>query len=121
MIDNQQQEHDLQVITDLRHQTKNFRLLAIFVLTLIVFSAWFYHIVEKWDWIDSFYYIVVTIGTVGYGDFTPTTDIGKIYAMGLIIVGIATFGFFAQQLLKRQQLRTLQRQIKRSKTKDSEA
>ncbi|HPR10398.1 MAG TPA: potassium channel family protein, partial [Candidatus Saccharibacteria bacterium] len=61
--------------------------------------------------------VVVTIATVGYGDYTPKTDIGKIYAIGLIIVGIATFGFFAQQLLKRQQLRALERQLGRTEKK----
>lgn len=117
MTEQTQEEHDLQVIAELKRQTTNFRVLAFFVIFLIIFSAWFYHVIEKWDWLNSFYYIIVTLGTVGYGDFTPTTDFGKLYAMGLIIVGIGTFGFFAQQLLKRQQLRTLERQIKRNHKK----
>lgn len=114
MIDKQQEAHDLQVIADLKRQTARFQALAIFVISILIFSAWFYHKVEKWNWLDSFYYLIVTLGTVGYGDYTPKTDAGKLYAMALIIIGIATFGFFAQQLLKRQQLRALERQIKRS-------
>lgn len=115
MIDKTQEEHDIQVVAELKQQTDRFTALAFFVISLLCFSAWFYHVVEKWDWLDSFYYIIVTLGTVGYGDFTPKTDAGKLYAMVLIVVGIATFGFFAQQLLKRQQLRILERQIKHAK------
>jgi len=121
MIDQAQEEHDLQVIAELKRQTNRFTAIALFVVSLICFSAWFYHLVEKWNWLDSFYYIIVTLGTVGYGDFTPKTDAGKLYAMALIIVGIATFGFFAQQLFKRQQLRSLERQIKRAKAKTPKA
>ena len=117
MIEKTQEEHDLDVINDLKRQTARFTALAIFVISLIVFSAWFYHEIENWSWLNSFYYIIVTLGTVGYGDFAPTTDAGKLYAMALIIIGIGTFGFFAQQLIKRQQLRALERQIKRANKK----
>lgn len=117
MIDQTQEQHDQQVIDELKRQTNRFTAIAFFVISLIIFSAWFYHEIEKWNWLDSFYYLIVTLGTVGYGDFTPKTDAGKLYAMALILVGIVTFGFFAQQLLKRQQLRVLERQIKRAKTK----
>lgn len=101
------------LVKELKSQLNNFRMLAALIVGIVLVSAWFYHDVEKWEWIDSFYYVVVTLGTVGYGDYAPKSDAGKLYAMGLIIVGIATFGLFAQQLIKRQQLRALERQIKR--------
>ena len=110
ITDDKKAEQDL--IIELKAQLNNFRLLAFFIIIMVSFSAWFYHVVEKWDWLDSFYYVIVTLGTVGYGDFTPTTDAGKLYAMLLIVGGITTFGFFAQQLIKRQQLRTLERQLR---------
>lgn len=116
-METDKENHEEQLIQDLKSQTNNFRLLALFVVVLVVGSAWFYHVVEKWNWLDSFYYIIVTLGTVGYGDYTPKTDAGKLYAMVLIVVGIGVFGFFAQQLLKRQQLKSLKRQLKRAETK----
>ena len=106
-----------ELVAELRAQLNNFRLLAVVVIMIVTISTWFFHVVEKWDWLDSVYYVVVTIATVGYGDYTPKTDIGKIYAICLLIVGIATFGFFAQQLLKRQQLRALERQLGRTEKK----
>jgi hypothetical protein len=109
-VDDVKTEQDL--INELHAQLTNFWLLAFIIVSIVVFSSWFYHVTEKWNWLDSVYYVVVTLGTVGYGDFVPTTDIGKIYTMFLIVGGITTFGVFAQQLIKRQQLRTLKRQLR---------
>jgi voltage-gated potassium channel len=40
---------------------------------------------------DAFYYTIVTISTVGYGDIYPTTTGSKIFSMVLIVIGIGTF------------------------------
>lgn len=42
---------------------------------------------------DAFYWSVVTISTVGYGDVTPITDAGKTVAVIVIISGIAVISF----------------------------
>lgn len=51
----------------------------------------FYRIVEGWSWIDSAYFSLVTISTVGYGDLSPETSIGKIFTMFYIIIGLGVF------------------------------
>lgn len=38
---------------------------------------------------ESMYWAIVTISTVGYGDISPQTEIGKIIASGLMLVGYA--------------------------------
>lgn len=48
-----------------------------------------YHYVEGWSWIDSLYFSVITLTTVGYGDFHPTTDAGKLFTIFYIIVGLS--------------------------------
>ena len=58
---------------------------------LIVFATIFYRIVEGWSLLDSAYFSVVTIATVGYGDFSPKTALGKIFTMGYIFTGIGIF------------------------------
>src|SRR3974377_834211 len=56
----------------------------------------FYVNVEHWSLINAIYFCVVTLATVGYGDITPTTDVGKLFTVLYIIVGLSIIGgFFA--------------------------
>ena len=43
---------------------------------------------------DALWWSFVTITTVGYGDFYPTTSLGKIIASILIMAGVGLFGTF---------------------------
>lgn len=58
---------------------------------------------------DAFWYTLVTITTVGYGDITPATVIGRLAGLSLLLFGVVTFGaisgkvasvLFDQQLKK---------------------
>ena len=42
---------------------------------------------------EAFYWSIVTISTVGYGDITPATDAGRFVAIVVIISGIAVLAF----------------------------
>lgn len=93
----------------LRAQTAQFGLVALALLILIISSITFFHFVENWNWLDSYYFTIVTIATVGYGDIYPTTDIGKVGATIVIMIGIALFSTFATMLLKRRALKNLEK------------
>lgn len=43
---------------------------------------------------EAMYWSVVTISTVGYGDFSPQSTEGRLIAMGLIVAGMGTIAFF---------------------------
>lgn len=58
---------------------------------LILIASVFYWIVEGWPLLDSVYFSVVTIATVGYGDFAPKTVPGKIFTMAYIFCGLGIF------------------------------
>lgn len=49
-----------------------------------------------WSWVDSLYMVVITIGTVGYGETRPMGDLMRLYTIVVIVVGISasvyTFG-----------------------------
>ncbi|WP_336023719.1 NAD-binding protein [Halobellus salinisoli] len=42
-------------------------------------------------WGDAFYYVVVTIATVGYGDITPITLEAKLFSLSVILFGTGAF------------------------------
>jgi voltage-gated potassium channel len=41
---------------------------------------------------DALWWALVTMSTVGYGDYTPVTDNGRIIAVGIMIVGVGLLG-----------------------------
>ncbi|NOD35442.1 two pore domain potassium channel family protein [Ruegeria sp. HKCCD5849] len=65
--------------------------LLAFTIGMILWASVFYRFVEGWSWLDSIYFSVVTISTVGFGDFSPETAAGKIFTMVYIIVGLGVF------------------------------
>ncbi|TAL17753.1 two pore domain potassium channel family protein [bacterium] len=67
---------------------RNFAFVLALVLTV---GAVGFHLIEGFGLFDSLYFTVVTVATVGYGDFHPATAGGKILAMMLIVTGVSTF------------------------------
>jgi hypothetical protein len=67
---------------------RNFAFILALVLTVGTVG---FHLVEGFDLFDSLYFTVITVATVGYGDFHPVTPAGKILAMVLIVTGVSTF------------------------------
>jgi voltage-gated potassium channel len=49
-------------------------------------------------YLDALYWALSTLTTVGYGDVTPSNSAQKIYAMGVMIVGIGVYGFIVANL-----------------------
>ena len=45
------------------------------------------------SYLDAIYWALVTVSTVGYGDISPVTDLGKIIAMFGIVFGIVMISF----------------------------
>ncbi len=58
------------------------------LLLLLASGTMFYSHFEGWSYFDSFYFTVVTITTVGYGDLHPTSTLSKSFTMLLIFMGV---------------------------------
>jgi voltage-gated potassium channel len=79
---------------------------ALFGLLLIIIVATLgYHFIEGWDFTDSIYTAIVTLSTVGYGDFSPQTWEGKLFTVILIIFGVGTM-FYTVVLLAETMVET---------------
>lgn len=59
------------------------------LIGMIALGTIVYKILEGWTWIQAFYFSVITISTVGYGDLHPTTDISRLFTAFYILSGVA--------------------------------
>jgi voltage-gated potassium channel len=62
----------------------------------------FYHFTEHWSWLDSYYFCVVTLATVGYGDLVPHTPAGKLFTTFYIMVGVGIITTFFSVMMRRR-------------------
>jgi voltage-gated potassium channel len=67
---------------------EQYRDLLITTSLILLLGTVVYHFLEGWSWIDSLYFSVVTLTTIGYGDFSPQTDIGKLFTIFYILLGL---------------------------------
>lgn len=65
-----------------------FRGLLYLVSIIIGCGTVFYRTVEGWSWLDSFYFTVITLTTVGYGDLAPQRALSKLFTVLIILIGI---------------------------------
>ena len=52
-------------------------------------------------WIDSLYFSIVTMTTLGYGDLTPENDIAKLVALSQVVLGYMLGGLLVGIIAKR--------------------
>ncbi len=77
----------VRLLRELLRKPETRALMAMVGMTLFI-GTWFYHLVEGWSYLDSLYFCVITLTSIGYGDLTPKSDIGKIFTMMYVLAGI---------------------------------
>ena len=85
------------------------------LLSVLVLGTLGIMLVEGLSAFDAFYFVVVTIATVGYGDISPSDVYGRAITIVIIIAGVGTFiAVFAdvvENLLSREERRSRRRKI----------
>ncbi len=94
---------------------KQSRIVLIYVALTIISGAIIYHWIEGWGWLDSVYFAVVTTTTIGYGDLTPQTALGKFITIFYGLNGVAILVMLFDQIrrVRKEQLTARVRDIKR--------
>lgn len=77
---------------------------SILLFLIFVFGIAGFMWLEGWDLLSSFYMVVITLSTVGYGEVHPLSQSGRMFAALLIMSGVGGFMYivasFSQVLLE---------------------
>ena len=82
--------------------TVGFGILTLVALLTLVVGTVFYRFAESWAWLDSLYFSVITLTTVGFGDLAPTTGISKLFTVFYVFIGIGIILGFVNLLAKKE-------------------
>jgi len=99
----------VRALRDAWRSDEAFRTLLALVVTLLLSGTVFFTLVEGWSVLDSLYFSVTTLTTVGFGDPAPTTAAGKIFTILYIFLGLGVIGGFINVLAKHTFARRMRR------------
>jgi voltage-gated potassium channel len=84
--------------------TGKLKIALLILLTIFIVGTIGFHFIEEWSFVDSFYATIITLSTVGYGDFVPATVEGKFFTVFIIIFGVGTmlysFGLISEAVIE---------------------
>ena len=81
-----------------------FRGLSTSVALVLAIGTAVYPIMEDWSVLDSLYFCVITLTTVGFGDITPETTAGKIFTILYVFIGLGFVMAFVTTLVQRSKI-----------------
>jgi voltage-gated potassium channel len=56
---------------------------------LLAIGTLFYHFIEGWSYLNSFYFAVISLTTRGYSELHPTTALSVIFTAFYLLIGVA--------------------------------
>src|SRR3712207_8938089 len=77
-----------------------FRTLVGLVFFTLLSGTIFYTLEEGWSIVDAFYFSVTTLTTVGLGDLSRTTTLGKLFTVVYIFAGLSLVLGFIETVAK---------------------
>jgi len=70
------------------------------VLLLVLLGCLGYMVIEKWNFFDSLYMTIINLTTVGYGEVNPVSAQGRIFTMGLLVLGGGCFLYLVGNIIQ---------------------
>lgn len=80
-----------------------FTTVGLAVIIMLSIGTLFYHNIENLRYLDALYMSAMTLTTVGFGDFAPKTDIGKLFTVLYVFSGVGIMGSYLTTIAMRQQ------------------
>ena len=84
-----------------------FRAILVTFLGLLIGGTGFYTTAEGWSLVDSLYFSVMTLTTVGYGDLAPTTDVSKLFTTLYVLAGAGIVVAFINKITEHRRRHAL--------------
>jgi hypothetical protein len=84
-----------------------YKIVTMSAAVIIGLATTLYHWLEDWSWVDSLYFSVVAVTTVGFGDLVPTKDGTKLLTVAYVLAGIGIITTFINLRLQRNRYRRL--------------
>jgi hypothetical protein len=101
-------------------QTKRMAWMWVILACSATIGAVFVHFNEGLSWARSFYWAIVTIASVGFGDITLAHQSTRIFCIFYILFGVAAFGLtvgrFASMFIDWEQDRAIKKFVKKGVT-----
>ena len=63
------------------------------LIGILMFGTLGYMIIERWRLLDALYMTVITITTVGYGEIRTVSEVGRIFTIALIFLGMGVVAY----------------------------
>jgi len=90
--------------------TKHLLISTVLSVLILIIGTIGYMVVEDWTFMDALYMTTITIATVGYGEIHPVSNIGRVFTMLIILLGVGFSLYVAGaivQLMVEGQIRSI--------------
>lgn len=85
-------------VTHVRRLKQKVAVASVVVVVVVCVGAVFVHCADSYDWLDSFYWAVVTSSGVGYGDLALGSA-SRIFCVFFLPISVLSVGYAAGQLI----------------------
>jgi len=83
-------------------QVKNIQITFLLVVVTLLLGTIVFHNIENWTFLDSLYFSVITLTTIGFGDISPVTPLGKLFTIFYVFLGIGIVLTLVNLIAKRE-------------------
>ena len=82
------------------NSTKHIIVAILFSIIMVVIGTFGYMLIEGWNLLDALYMTVITYSTVGYSEIHTISDMGRLYTVFLIFLGVGFFLYVAGAVIQ---------------------